>query len=155
MNNQSSKLKDITQVLTQLGTMLTSLDNELDRENLAIRHRDSDQLTSATNAKIVLLQSIESSSNSLASLMVKHGYHDDQVGLKKGALAFELGEIWTTFCDRMEVCNDKNTVNGRAIEMSRTSTDRIIGMLRGNDKPVYGRAGKMQDKYDIVTLAEA
>ena len=155
MNNQSPKLKEITQVLSQLGTMLTSLDNELDRENLAIRHRDTDQLTSATNTKIVLLQSIESSSNALASLMVKHGYHDDQVGLKKGALAFELGEIWTNFCDRMELCNDKNTVNGRAIEMSRTSTDRIIGMLRGNDQPVYGRAGKMQENYDIVTLAEA
>ena len=155
MKKQSSKLKDITQVLTQLGTMLTSLDKELDRENLAVRQRDTDLLTSATNAKITLLQSIELSSNTLAGLMVKHGYHDEQVGLKKGALAFELGEIWTNFCDRMEVCNDKNTINGRAIELSRTSTDRIIGMLRGNDKPVYGRAGKMQENYDIVTLAEA
>jgi|GEM_PF-6060250 len=155
MNNQPSKLKEITHVLTQLGTMLSSLDQELDRENLAIRHRDTDQLTSATNAKIGLLQSIEASSNSLTGLMVKHGYHDEQLGLKKGALAFELGEIWTTFCDRLEACNVKNTINGRAIELSRTSTDRIIGMLRGNDKPVYGRAGKMQEDYDIVTLAEA
>lgn len=155
MNNQSSKLKEITQVLTQLGTMLTNLDNELDRENQAIRQRDTDLLTSATNAKITLLQSIESSSHSLAGLMVKHGYHDEHIGLNKGALAFELGEIWSNFCDRMEGCNDKNTVNGRAIELSRASTDRIVGMLRGNEMPVYGRAGKMQDKYDIVTLAEA
>lgn len=155
MSNQSSKLNEITQVLTQLSSMLTSLDQELDRENLAIRKRDTNLLTSATNSKINLLQSIETSSNTLAGLMVKHGYHDNNVGLKKGALAFELGEIWTTFCDRMEACNEKNTINGRAIELSRTSTDRIIDMLRGNDKPVYGRAGKMQDHYDIVPLAEA
>ncbi len=155
MNNQSSKTNEITQLLTQLGTMLTNLDQELDRENQAIRHRDTDLLTSVTNTKIALLQSIETSSHSLADLMVKHGYHDEQVGLKKGALAFELGEIWTNFCDKMETCNDKNTVNGRAIELSRTSTDRIIGMLRGNEQPVYGRAGKMQDNYDIETLAEA
>ncbi len=155
MNNQSPKLNEISQVLIELGALLASLDIELDRENRAIRHRDTDQLTSATNAKIELLQSIEISSNSLANLMVKHGYHDEQVGLKKGALAFELGDIWTAFCDRLEACNDKNTVNGRAIELSRTSTDRIISMLRGNDQPIYGRAGKMQDDYDIVTLAEA
>jgi flagellar biosynthesis/type III secretory pathway chaperone len=155
MNNQSSKLKEITDVLVDLGAMLASLDIELERENQAIRHRDTDQLTSATSAKIGLLQSIEISSNSLANLMVKHGSHDEQLGLKKGALAFELGDIWTTFCERLEACNDKNTVNGRAIELSRASTDRIIGMLRGNDQPIYGRAGKMQDDYDIVTLAEA
>ena len=155
MNNQPVKLKEITQVLTQLSTMLTDLNNEMDRENQAIRKRDTDLLSSATNAKIVLLQSIETSSNSLAGLMVKHGYHDAQMGLNKGALAFELGEVWLNFCDKMDTCNDKNTVNGRAIELSKASTDRVVGMLRGNEMPVYGRAGKMQDNYDIVTLAEA
>lgn len=155
MKHQSPKLKEITFVLKQLSGLLMSLNSMLDREKLAISKRDTEQLTSVVSTKITLLQSIETSSKSLSQLMVKHGYHDTQLGLNKGALAFELGDIWTAFCEKMEVCNEKNIINGRAIDLSRQSTDRIIGMLRGNDKPVYGRAGKMQDKYDIVTLAEA
>ncbi len=155
MNKTPAKLKEITQVLEQLGNLLSDLDHELDRENQAIRKRDTELLTSVTDSKINLLQSIEIASNSLAGLMVKHGYFDEHIGLKKGALAFELGDIWTDFCDRLESCQNKNTVNGRAIEMNRATIDRIIDMLRGNNKPVYGKAGKMQDNYDIVTLAEA
>lgn len=154
MNKQASKLQEISQVLSQLDTILADLDKELDRENEAIRHRDTELLTSATSSKIALLQSIEISSNSLSELMVKHGYHD-QIGLRKSALAFELGDIWTEFCDKMEACNDKNMVNGRAIELTKSSTDRVINALRGNSEPVYGRAGKMQDNYDIVPLGEA
>ncbi len=152
---QSLKLQEISQQLGQIGTILTDLDKELDRENQAIRQRDSEMLTSATNSKIALLQSMEISSNSLSELMSKYGYHDQQIGLKKGTLALELGDIWTTFCEKVETCNGKNSVNGQAIEMTRTSTDRVIDLLRGNDKPVYGRAGKMQNNYDVPPLGEA
>ncbi|MFK8068480.1 MAG: flagella synthesis protein FlgN [Gammaproteobacteria bacterium] len=152
---QSLKLKEISQQLKQIGTILTALDEELDRENQAIRQRDSEMLTSSTDSKIALLQSMQISSNSLTTLMSKHGYHDQQVGLKNSALAFELGDIWTTFCEKMEACNDKNIVNGQAIEMTKTSTDRVIDLLRGNDKPVYGRTGTMQANYDTPPLGEA
>ena len=155
MNNHSREFKEINQLLAQISEMLEALDTALDSENQAIRQRNTDALIAATSAKIALLQSLEISSQSLSGMMSQFGYNDEKTGINKGMLAFELGEIWTSFCDRLAICQHKNTVNGRAIELGRVSTDRVIDILRGNDKPVYGRAGKMQNKCEITTLAEA
>lgn len=155
MNNHSREFKEINQLLAQISEMLEALDTALDSENQAIRQRNTDALIAATSAKIALLQSLEISSQSLSGMMDQFGYNDEKTGINKGMLAFELGEIWTSFCDRLAICQHKNTVNGRAIELGRVSTDRVIDILRGNDKPVYGRAGKMQNKCEITTLAEA
>lgn len=155
MNSQSHEVKEINQLLTQIGEMLEAFENLLENENQSIRQRDTDALIAATNAKIALLQSLEISSQSLSGMMSQFGYNDEKTGMNKGMLAFELGEIWTSFCDRLAICQHKNTVNGRAIELGRVSNDRVIYILRGNDKPVYGRAGKMQNKCEITTLAEA
>lgn len=148
-------MQKISHLLVHLQGMLTELDEELDRENQAIRQRDTKRLLAVTNAKIVLLQSIESASNALSAMMIEHGYQDQNMGVNKGALAFELGEIWTEFCDKLESSHTKNAINARAIELSRVTTDRIIDMLRGKNKSVYGRGGKMQDDSEIATLAEA
>lgn len=155
MNKQSREYIEINQLLAQIGEMLEALDTALDCENQAIRKRNTEDLISTTNAKIALLQSLEMSSHSLSGLMSQFGYKDEKTATNKGMLAFELGEIWTTFCERLEICQHKNTVNGRAIELGRVSTDRVINILRGNDRPVYGRAGKIQNTCEITTLAEA
>ena len=150
--------KAVMQLFDQLQELLSAFDKTLNDENAAIRSHNAEAMMSATNAKIALLQSIEMSSRQLDNLMTQLGYAEaskNAGGLEKAALAFELGEIWTQFTEKLATCHRKNTVNGRAIELNRASTDRLINMMRGNQKPVYGRAGRMQTHADIKTLAEA
>jgi flagellar biosynthesis/type III secretory pathway chaperone len=157
MNISSQAQAAINQLLDQLHELLTAFDKTLNDENQAIKAHNADAITSATNAKIALLQSIEMSSRQLDTVMAQLGYADasKQIGMDKASLAFELGEVWTRFTEKLADCHHKNTVNGRAIELNRASTDRMINLIRGNDKPVYGRAGRMQNQCDITTLAEA
>jgi len=147
----------MSQFTDQLKTLLkqdisdlNSLKALLYNEKLSLKIRDNTQIQQLSEQKAQLVQQIESRSKSKARLISSSG-----MGIRPGEVEIslntlnddELMTLWKESRRKLVDCKEQNTVNGSIISRSLQRTNRLMMIVRGQNKAqnLYGNQGKEQN----------
>ena len=129
---------------------LSSLKTLLGQEKDSLKVRDNDQIQTLSQQKSELVQQIESRSKLKARLIASSG-----MGIRPGEVESslntlndaELMRLWKESRKKLVDCKEQNSVNGNIISRSLQRTNRLMMIVRGQNKAqnLYGNQGKEQN----------
>lgn len=130
---------DLTALLESDHERLQTLIELLQAEKSCLEGRDLEQLAGLLEAKQQLMSAIEQSDHQRRQLLQKAGLAPDQTGF--AALRTILAntedqqsvDLLTSIENRLQQCRQLNEVNRVIVHRSRLNTQRVLGMLRGNE----------------------
>ncbi len=131
---------------TLAKTMAKALDDERD----ALANSDIGQIDHISQTKRSLLEKLETHARARLQLVTSMGYRRES-GTVRQFLAQKdpsqaLLQNWDRLNRQLQLCSDKNQVNGRIISLSQRKTEMALNVLRGQlpkNNSAYNRLGKM------------
>jgi flagella synthesis protein FlgN len=128
----------------------------LAHEQTALKSRDSDALSASVERKLSRLSEVDQCGRALVGFLQQQGLRPDKSGMAACIDSPELESLWRSLRQRLEDCNHRNRVNGGIIQVSKASNDRLLDILRGNDRPsLYGAKGVMRRALNSESIAKA
>lgn len=128
----------------------------LAQEQNALKSRDAEALSASVERKLSRLSAVDRRGRALISFLEQQGHPADKSGLAACANTPELQSLWQSLRQRLEEANHRNRVNGGIIQVSKACNDRLLDILRGNDRPsLYGAKGVMSRAQNSGSIAKA
>jgi len=129
---------------------LSTLRILLDQEKESLKVRDNNLIEKLSQQKSQLVQQIESRSKLKARLIASSG-----MGTRPGEVESSLNTLnddelmclWKESRHKLVDCKEQNSVNGTIISRSLQRTNRLMMIVRGQNKTqnLYGDQGKEQN----------
>ncbi len=131
---------------TKLAKTMAEL---LDKERDALANSESTLINQLSQQKRQLLTELESLAKRRLQLVTQLGYKRE-MGSVRGFLSQRdpsqaLAQSWDTLHRQLQLCADKNLINGRIISLSQRKTEMTLNVLRGQinqNNTAYDRMGK-------------
>ena len=122
----------------------------LDDERNALANSDSTQIDQTSQKKRALLADLEVHARKRLQLVTDMGYRKE-IGTVRHFLSQKdpsqtLLQSWDSLNRQLQLCSDKNQINGRVISLSQRKTEMALNVLRGQlpqSNSAYNRLGKM------------
>jgi len=141
------------ELLNQLSTetaLAKKMASVLGDERKALANSDSAQLNQTSQAKRALLADLETHARKRLQLITDMGYRRElgtvRQFLSQNDPSQALLQSWDTLHKQLQLCSDKNQVNGRIISLSQRKTETALNILRGQlpqSNSAYNRLGKI------------
>lgn len=144
-----SKERQFQQLMQREAEDVARLLQALEEENNAITARDAAAIDRAVLAKQDVIPKLESHAAERARLLNDAGFSADRDGMYAyldsvdAGLMEPLKQQWEALREQLQACQDKNRINGQALEASRQVTQQVISLLLGQQPgtTTYGRDG--------------
>jgi len=145
----SQFIEQLKQHLSQDLSDLDKLTELLRSEKELLKTRDHEAIQRTAKHKSELVGQIEQRSKTKAKLIASSG-----LGIKPGHVEAslsklgdsELIELWKASRSKMELCKERNQVNGSIISRSLQRTNKLMSIIRGQNRNenLYSQQGKEQ-----------
>jgi len=129
---------------------LEALKSLLDKEKRTLTTRDTSEIKRLSEFKSATVQQLESRAKLKAKLIAASG-----LGIRPGEVEkklstlddSELMTLWRDSRKKLNLCKDGNLVNGNIISRSIQRTNKLMMIVRGQNKTqnLYGQQGKEQN----------
>ena len=152
--------KQFTSQTAELTRQLTSFAELLDKEALAIKNNDAEQLTDLTSQKQTLSNQLESLSDQLNQLLkpLSLTLQDFTDKARFSALPDEVQADTKALIQLIEECHDKNLANGMSIQILSNINQYALDLMSGKqaqDVKLYGASGEKTQNSDKNSLGKA
>lgn len=115
------------------------------REQDALKDRQLEALQDQLASKQSLLKQLEEGSHARSQLLQSQGLPASLNSLKQLAKNAPQGDALIALACRVDellhTCRAINEVNGRLMRANQNSISQLLGILRGQDTPLYNRYG--------------
>lgn len=122
----------------------------LDDERDALANSDSAQIDQTNQQKRASLADLEAHARKRLQLVTDMGYRKGigtvRLFLSQKDPSQALLQSWDSLHRQLQLCSDKNQINGRIINLSQRKTEMALNVLRGQlpqSNSAYNRLGKM------------
>lgn len=144
---------------TQLAKVMAKV---LDDERNALANSDSMKIDQAGQEKRALLGDLEVHARKRLELVTQLGYRKES-GTVRHFLSQKdpsqtLLQSWDSLHRQLQLCQDKNQINGRIISLSQRKTEMALNVLRGQlpqSNSAYNHLGKMTHNHYGATFSSA
>jgi len=157
MSDFSNRLKS---TLKQDQTDLNQLLSLLEEETQLLKTRESKSIEALATQKAKLVAQIEQRAKLKAKLFAQSG-----LGIRPGQVEpaikklndEELTKLWMETREQLNLCKEKNLVNGAIISRSKQRVSRLMDIIRGKSttQNLYGQKGKQQSFSSQQSIAKA
>lgn len=140
--NATNLLDLLNEDIGHAGKLLELIEAEFQ----ALSEQDLARLQQLLAEKQPLLASLDQHGRSRTQILLGHNLTADRAGLLALAQRSDQGDALIAASDQLsdllESCQSANLRNGRMIRSSQQSTDKMLGILRGNETPsLYDSSG--------------
>ena len=143
----STELKSL---LTQDLQLTLQLSEVLDKEKSLLRKADAKDIENIAQEKLNILQLVDQNSKLRHQLLEDQQLLVNAIGMQsliaKSPLMHqdELNSLWTELQTQLQICHEKNLVNGTIIAGSQNNTQAFLNQLKGRDanSDLYGPKGE-------------
>ncbi|MBN4073750.1 flagellar protein FlgN [bacterium AH-315-E07] len=153
------------ELLNQLSaetTLAKNMASVLDDERNALANSDSAQIDKTSETKRALLVDLETHARKRLQLITDIGYRREsgtvRQFLSQNDPSQALLQSWDTLNKQLQLCSDKNQVNGRIISLSQRKTEMALNILRGQlpqSNSAYNSLGKMTHHQYSTSVSRA
>lgn len=157
MSDFSTRLKNsLKQDITDLNQLLTLLEEE----KQLLKTRESKKIESIASTKSQIISQIEGRAKLKAKLFAHSGLGIRPGNVEPAILKLndkELSNLWAESREKLNLCKERNLVNGAIISRSRQRVGRLMDIIRGksNAQNLYGQKGKQQSFSSHQKIAKA
>lgn len=142
-------LDQINALTAQGITFLTTLNQLLDAEYLALQHRDVNQLQELVEKKTATLQLLEENNQARNQLFISAGITPDKAGLQSfqtqlsNTEATSFTSYWSQLEQVLRQVNDKNKRNEIIITRNSRNLEQLMSIIRGQNQKntLYNQSG--------------
>ena len=146
MNQFTEELKKL---LKQDVVDLITLKSLLEQEKITLTTRDTQKINRLAEHKSQTVSLLETRAKQKAKLMANSG-----LGIRPGQVEEKLSELndrelmslWQESRDKLNDCQQQNSINGSIISQSRQRVSKLMTIIRGQNKApnLYGQQGKTE-----------
>jgi flagellar biosynthesis/type III secretory pathway chaperone len=124
---------------------LSELEEVLHAEAEALGSRNLQQIQAATERKYALLNRLEGAGRELTELCREAGVRSKRNELAGPGVTSAMALAWSRMCELLERCEQKNRLNGVAIQSSRNFAENLLALLQGQQPAArtYGPQGTL------------
>lgn len=157
MSEFTEQLKNL---LRQDIVDLDTLKKLLDQEKQTLTTRNTDQISLLSKHKTQTVQQLESRGKIKARLIAESGLRIKPGHVEEKLQTLnddDLVNLWQTSREKMQQCKDTNQVNGSIISRSLQRTNKLMTIIRGQNKTqnLYGQQGKEQSYGSTHRIGQA
>ncbi|MBL1294205.1 MAG: flagellar protein FlgN [Thiotrichales bacterium] len=139
-------LNQLSEEIKLTKTMVSVLEQECN----ALANSDATKINETSQQKRMLLTELETCARKRLQLVTDMGYRRElgSVGrfLSQKDPSQALLQSWDSLNRQLQLCNDKNQINGRIISLSQRKTEMALNVLRGQlpqSNSAYNHMGKI------------
>ena len=153
------------EILFVEGISLSSkLEITLDNERQALESQDRHRLEILTELKNNQLDLLSSNDHQLVDMLTKSGIPkeingiDTLISLTPLNQQTELFKLWDNHKVKLKTCKEKNIINGRIIERSRSVVDHLLNIINSGgpaQASLYEASGKSNPQEGSRAIAKA
>ncbi len=144
---------------TKLAKSMVAL---LDKERDALADSNSQLINQLAVEKRNMLAELENLAKKRLQLVAQMGYRKNAGSVQKFLAQQDpsqaLAKSWESLHEYLQICADKNLVNGRIISLSQRKTEVALNVLRGQfnqNNAAYNRMGKVTHQAYGSTVTSA
>jgi flagellar biosynthesis/type III secretory pathway chaperone len=152
--------EELKNLLKQDIVDLEQLKTLLEQEKHTLTTRNTDKINQLAKDKSQTVSQLEQRAKIKARLLAQSGLEirPGQVEAKLQTLQdAELMDLWQHSREKLTLCQEQNAVNGSIIEQSRQRVNKIMMIVRGQNKTqhLYGQQGRTQAYNNSQRIGEA
>ena len=156
--------KEIEILFVEGISLSSKLEFTLDNERQALENQDRHRLETLSELKSNQLDLLSSNDHKLIDMLTKSGIPkevngiDTLISLTPLKQQTELFKLWDNHKVKLKACKEKNIINGRIIERSRSVVDHLLNIINSGGPPqasLYEASGKSNPQEGSRTIAKA